>query len=114
MTEFLAIIVILIACIIGAFGAVLLKKGSKKFKINFKLIKNKHLIMGMVLYAFSTLLFIPALKHGELSVIYPFVATVYIWVTLFSKRFLKEEINFYKWLGISLIILGVIFIGLGA
>jgi len=114
MNQSTAILIILFACVISAFGAILLKKVSKHFKISLNTIKNKHLIIGIILYGFSTILFIPALKHGQLSVIYPFVATVYIWVTLFSKRFLKEEITFYKWLGIFLIIIGVIFIGIGA
>lgn len=114
MKEIWAIFMVLIACILTAFGAILLKRGSKKFEFEFNQIKNKHLIFGVLLYGFSTLLFIPALKYSELSVIYPLVATVYIWVTLLSKRFLKEEINAYKWLGILLIIIGVIFIGVGA
>ena len=66
------------------------------------------------MYGISTILFIPALKGGELSVLYPFVALAYIWVSLLSVKFLGEKMNKVKWLGIALIILGVSFIGLGS
>jgi uncharacterized membrane protein len=60
------------------------------------------------------LLFIPALKGGDLSVLYPFVALAYIWVSLLSVKFLGEKMNKFKWLGIALIIIGVSFIGIGS
>jgi len=62
----------------------------------------------------NTVLFIPALRGGELSVLYPLVALVYVWVSLLSVRFLGEKMNPMKWLGIALILLGVTLIGLGA
>ena len=75
---------------------------------------NYHLFGGVGLYAIGTILFIPALKGGELSVLYPFVALNYIWVSLLSVKFLGEKMNRFKWLGIALIIIGVSFIGLGS
>ena len=66
------------------------------------------------MYALGTVLFIPALKGGDLSILYPFVALTYIWVSLLSVKFLGEKMNFMKWMGISLIIVGVSFIGIGS
>src|SRR3989338_1452639 len=101
--------------LIGSFGPILLKKASEKKLSSLKsLATNYHLFAGVGLYALGTLLFIPALKGGELSVLYPFVSVAYIWVSLFIVKFLGYKINMYKWAGIALIIIGVSFIGFGS
>jgi len=112
-TPLWGIILVIFACILNALGALYFKKCSGELKLNFKSLFNKNLIIGGLLYLFSTILFLPALKHGELSVLYPFVATSYIWVIIFSKMQLNEKISLYKWIGIILILIGVSFIGKG-
>lgn len=113
-TQLWAIGLVISATLVGAFGPILLKKASEKKLSSIKsLSTNYHLFGGIALYALGTLLFIPALKGGDLSVLYPFVALAYVWVSLLSVRFLGEKMNRLKWLGIALIILGVSFIGIG-
>lgn len=68
--------------------------------------------MGIIFYALSAIIFIPALKGGELSVLYPFIALAYVWVAFLSKWILKEEVTSMKWIGILLILVGVSLIGL--
>ncbi|MAH02103.1 MAG: EamA family transporter [Candidatus Woesearchaeota archaeon] len=114
-TELWAIGLVISATLIGAFGPILLKKASaKKLSKISSLMKNYHLFGGVSLYAIGTILFIPALKGGDLSILYPFVALAYIWVSLLSAKFLGEKMNLIKWMGITLIIVGVSFIGLGS
>ncbi|MAG91266.1 hypothetical protein CMO83_01155 [Candidatus Woesearchaeota archaeon] len=114
-TQLWAIGLVILATLIGAFGPILLKKASAKrlSKIS-SLMTNYHLFGGVALYGVGTVLFIPALKGGELSVLYPFVALIYIWVSLLSVKFLGEKMNKLKWVGIVLIIAGVTFIGYGS
>jgi len=113
-TQLWAIGLVLLACFLGSFGPIMLKKASgKSFKIK-DIIRNYYLIFGFIFYGIGTMLFIPALKGGELSVLYPLVATTYIWVSLWSIKFLKERMNRQKWVGVFLVIVGVVFIGLGA
>jgi len=114
-TELWAIGLVIMATFVGAFGPILLKIASAKklSKIN-SLIKNYHLFGGITLYALGTIMFIPALKGGDLSILYPFVSVTYVWVALLSVRFLGEKMNKFKWIGIALIILGVSFIGIGS
>lgn len=114
-TQVWAVGLVVAATLVGAFGPILLKRASaeKLSKIS-ALIKNYNLFGGVALYALGTLLFIPALKGGELSVLYPFVALSYVWVSLLSMKFLGEKMNKLKWLGIALIIIGVSFIGIGS
>ena len=114
-TQPWAIGLVILATLIGAFGPILLKKASAKKLSSIKsLASNYHLFGGVLLYAIGTILFIPALKGGDLSVLYPFVALTYIWVSLLSVRFLGEKMNKFKWVGIFLIIAGVSLIGFGA
>ena len=66
------------------------------------------------LYELATIVFIPALRGGELSVLYPFISLSYVWVSLLSIKILKEKMNSFKWMGVALIIIGVSFIGFGS
>jgi len=114
MTALWSIVMVSVAAVIGAFGAVFLKKGSQSLKFKFRsLIKNYYLISGFLLYGVSAVPFILALRGGDLSILYPIVATTYVWIAIFSIKFLGEKMNKWRWLGIALIMLGVALIGLG-
>ena len=114
-TQLWAIGLVILGTLIGAFGPIMLKIAStKKLSKIGSLLKNYHLFAGISLYGIGTLLFIPALKGGELSILYPFVSLTYIWVSLLSVKFLGEKMNKFKWLGIAFIIIGVTFIGIGS
>ncbi len=111
MTQLWSIVLVLSAAVLGALGQLNFKLGSDKLSLKIKdLIRNKYLLIGVVLYGISAVMFILALKGGELSVLYPLVATSYIWTTLLAKKVLKENINVYKWSGVALILIGAIFI----
>jgi uncharacterized membrane protein len=105
----------LIAAVVTALGPVYLKKGTHggfSFKPK-KMLKNKNFLRGTFLYLASTALFIPALKWGEISILYPIGSTTYIWTCIFSTRLLGEKMNILKWAGIALIMLGISFISIG-
>jgi uncharacterized membrane protein len=113
--------VVILGTLIGAWGPILFKKGSKKFTIDPRkilrnpliLIKNYYVITGCAVYALSAFVTIPALGFGDLSVLYPVSSLTYVWVALLSMKFLKEKMNSMKWLGILAIIIGVSLIGIG-
>jgi uncharacterized membrane protein len=114
-TPIWAFLSVIVACVIGAFGAILFKKASNDISFSIKkLIKNKNLVFGIILYGISTVFFIIPLKYGELSVLYPFVATTYVWTSFFSIKYLNEKMNVWKWIGIILILIGVSLIGVGS
>ena len=78
------------------------------------LFSNWKLFFGVFLYGIGTVLSLVALKFGELSVLYPFVALQYVWANILSKKYLGEELNLLKWSGIALLFVGVTLVGLGA
>lgn len=114
-TSNLSIILVIIATFIGAIGSLCLKLGANNLSFKpIEIIKNKFLIIGVLLYGLSSPLALIALKGGELSVLYPLVSLSYIWIILFSMKFLNEKMNVYKVLGITTIIISVVLIGLAA
>lgn len=98
-----------------SIAQVFYKFGANKLEFNFHaLITNYYILAGLVLYAIGAVIMILAFKGGEVSVLYPVVATSYIWVTLLSLYFFHEAINIFRWIGVSVILLGIIFIGIGS
>lgn len=78
------------------------------------LITNWQLIVGILLYIVAGTLMIISFRGGDVSVLYPIVATSYIWVSFLSIYFLNETMNFFKWLGIFIIFFGIALIGYGS
>ncbi|MBT5924677.1 EamA family transporter [Candidatus Woesearchaeota archaeon] len=113
MVDMVAFVLVLFGSIIGAFGALELKRGADKFSF-FKLWKSFSLWTGLVLYGASVFFYVFALRREELSVVYPLVSTTYIWITLLSMKFLGEKLNKWKVFGLIGIICGLILIGVGS
>jgi uncharacterized membrane protein len=100
----------LFATFLGSTGALMLKMGSTGVTPG-AIMRNYKLLLGFILYGLSTIPFLIALKFGPLSVLYPFVSLSYIWTILLSMRYLKERMNVWKWMGITLVLAGVTLIG---
>jgi len=102
------VLLVVFASLLGAVGSLMFKLGASGFSLNpKKLLKNKTLLWGFVLYGGSTIPFIMSLKYGPVSVMYPIVSLNYVWSTMLSAKVLKENINAKKIGGLCLIILGV-------
>ena len=113
-TKLWAIGLMVLCTAFTSFAQVLYKLGANRLEFNLiSLITNIPLIMGMVLYVIGAVIMIIAFRGGEVSVLYPIVATSYNWVSLLSIYFFKEQLNFFRWVGVFIIISGIILIGLG-
>ena len=113
-TQFWAIGLVILNTMIGSWGGVLLKLGADRISLSPRnIVTNGKILFGVVLFGLSSILFIIALRGGELTVLYPMVSLSYVWISLMSVYFLKEKMTRLKVFGISLIILGVVCIGLG-
>jgi len=107
-TSLWAVVVALVCALMGATGQVFFKLGSASVVMNSRSwLCNWRLLLGAGLYAASAFLFVCALKHGKLSVLYPLIGTSYIWVALFATRFLGESLSILQWLGVLLIVGGI-------
>jgi len=97
-----------IASIFGAFSTLSFKLGSAH-KIN---LKNKHLILAVILAVFSFYFYVSSLKHAPLIYIYLMSSVSYIWAVILAKNVLKEKITRNKIFGVIYIILGMVLMNL--
>jgi multidrug transporter EmrE-like cation transporter len=72
---------------------------------------NVPLLAGYTLYAISTMLLTAALKHGELSLLYPVIALTYVWVAILSVVVFHEQMNGLRMAGVFVIVVGVAILG---
>jgi uncharacterized membrane protein len=113
MISILTILLIFGATVLGAIGSLYMKKGSGKFNLNpLKQMKNKNLILGIFFFGISSVVYVLALKRGNLSIVYPLTSLTYVWISLLSVKFLNEKMNVFKWSGIALIMMGISLIAL--
>lgn len=113
-TNWKALILIVSCTLFTSLGQIFLKLGADKLELSFiGLIGNFNLILGGIFYGFGLIFLISALKFGDLSFLYPFIALSFVWVGLLSYFFLGESLNLLKWVAIAVIIAGVSFIGVG-
>ncbi|MGA2270440.1 MAG: hypothetical protein ABSH44_18350 [Bryobacteraceae bacterium] len=113
-TPVISMLLILVASILGSFGAVLLKLGAVELHKGFWHILNVKLGAGVGLFLTSSCFFVAGIRHGELSVLYPMVSLGYIWTLFWARLIFKEGFTRQKFMGLALILLGVFFVGLGS
>ena len=114
MTPLSSILLVVLASFIGSFGAVFLKQGSAKLHGGLIHILNFRLAAGVALYLLSTVFFIAALRHGELSVLYPLVSLGSVWTLAWSKIFFAEPLTRYKFVGVAFILAGAFVMRMGS
>jgi len=74
---------------------------------------NKYVLLGLTGYVTSVAGYIVVLSRTQLSVAYPILmSTGYALVVLVSFLFLKEPFGTIKWVGLALVLVGVVLIGL--
>ena len=105
-----SILKVLICTILTSIGQILIKTGVNQGTTLWSYV-NLFIISGLIVYVGAAVLLITALKHAELSLVYPLIATSFIWVSLLSVYFLGETIKTLNWVGIGCIVVGVSFIG---
>ena len=71
------------------------------------------LFAGYCLYGVFTVMFVYALRHGELSILYPLIALSYVWVAIIGVVAFHETMNPFKIVGLLVIICGVAVLGWG-
>jgi len=113
---------LLVVCctVIGAAAQVLIKKGAGALGPNpsilhtaLAMVLTPALFAGYSMYGVSTVLLVLALRHGQLSLLYPVFAMTYVWVTVLSVLVFHESMNPYKIAGIVIIVGGIAVLGRG-
>ncbi len=111
------IALVVVCTALGAAGQVLIKTGAERlvhpnlWTTFLSFFTVPPLFAGYCLYALMTVIFIFALKDGELSVLYPIISLTYVWVAGLSVWFFHDTLNWAKLTGIVIIVTGVAALG---
>jgi drug/metabolite transporter (DMT)-like permease len=113
-TPVSSIVLVLVASLIGSLAMVLLKLGADRHRRKEPFSRWISAISGgIALFLVSSVLYVLGIKGGSLTILYPMVSTGYVWGLLWSRMFFGEPFNRHKVVGLSLVLAGVFFIGLG-
>jgi multidrug transporter EmrE-like cation transporter len=78
-----------------------------------ELFRNYWIFVAYVCYGISLILLILALRRGQLSTLYPFLAFSYFWVSLLSPVFFPtDSYSSLKFIGVGIIVGGLALISL--
>ncbi len=113
-TPLSSILLVLFGSLIGSIGMVFLKKASAHLHKGILHIVNWNSALGVGLFLLSSVFYLKGISHGQLSVLYPMVAVGYIWAIVWGKLFFHESFSKQKFLGLALVLAGVVFVGLGS
>jgi len=100
--------------IFASVGQTFMKTGANRLFENFSLsvlIHDTPLQIGLTLYICGAALAVLALRHGELSVLWPIISLSYVWVAILAKILIHESMSPLKIAGIAVIIVGVAIMG---
>jgi uncharacterized membrane protein len=115
----LAIFIVLACTLLSAVGQYLIKLGANQLThagmlaTMLGIFTIPQLFAGYCLYAVFTVMFVFALRHGELSILYPLISLSYVWVTITAVVAFHETMNPLKTIGLLIIICGVGVMGFG-
>ncbi|MBI2084700.1 MAG: EamA family transporter [Candidatus Aenigmarchaeota archaeon] len=113
-SNFKGMLIIGVCTILTTIAQLFFKSGSQYLSFSLTFLTNPYIILGFLAYGITSLLFVFALKFGDLSLLYPVWSLSFVWITMSSIFFLNESVTVMNWIGIGLVITGISLIGLGA
>ena len=115
-----SLIIVLCSTVLIAAAQALIKAGtgdlgagSSLLDTAIGILTTPRLFAGYALYGVVTLMMVLALRHAELSIVYPVIALSYVWVSILSVAMFHETMNGFKLAGVVVIVSGVAILGLG-
>lgn len=76
----------------------------------YRMSQSPYVLTGMIMYVVSVLCWLYALTRVDLSYATPFLALTYVLMVLVSWLLLGESINPVRWIGLLVIVVGVMIV----
>ena len=117
-TNMMLYVLFVLYIVCSALGLLLIKAGGQDLSLGvqqgvFHLNINLKMLLGMVFYVCSFLLFTFIVPKFDLTYIYPVAAGIlYVVITVVGILFLKEKLTMWQVAGLVLILLGVVAINI--
>ncbi len=108
---YVSVFLVAFSTLLTSSAQIFYKKGALKLPLIFS---NWELLVGMAFYIVAAGILIYALKFGDLNVLYPIIATSFVWVVVFSYYIFNEPITGFKIAGVVSILFGISLIGAGS
>ena len=118
-----SLLLIVISVLLSVLGQLLLKMGMTQVgplnpkgglgdlvQVGVQVFGNLKVIGGFAAYGISSLFWIAVLSKVNLSLAYPMLALNYVLIPLTAWLFLGEQIPSLRWLGVGIIIIGIVVI----
>ncbi len=117
ISIYLVIFITLVAALIASFSQILFKKNLQSGAYSIRgivrlMLTNKKILAGLAGYILSLVIYLFALSHAPLSVVYPLFASTFIFIALLSSVILKEHLSAVRLVGIGAVFVGVVVIAL--
>ncbi len=114
------LLLILCSVIVAAAGELLLKTAMNQFTAHqpaapesvfqslWRLVTTPALIVGFTCYGLGAIFWLIVLSRVDLSLAYPMFALMYVIVPIAAHFFLHEQLTPGKWVGMFVVVIGVI------
>ena len=102
------VMILIVSTLLGGIGQFLFKDGLDSVGIGFA----GYLLLGLVIYGISVILYLYTLSRRSLSWTYSFGGLSYIFASALAFLLLGESISPLRWIGIVVIAVGTAVIGL--
>lgn len=109
-------VLIFVPIILAALGQLILKTGMNQVG-KFDLLRsftNPIVLLGLGFYGASLILWMMVLTKENLSFVYPLVAFSYVVTVTLSRFVLHEPVPSLRWLGLGIIVVGILLIAKSA
>jgi len=73
--------------------------------------RDRRILIGIAFFILEAVLWTLALSLLPITIAFPAGSLCFVFIALFSLIFLREQININRWIGIALILGGVILVG---
>lgn len=110
-TKGWAIVLMVFCTAFTSVGQLFYKMGAQRLP---EIFTNWPLLIGFICYGLGFLLLMAAMRGGEVSVLYPIIATSFIWTNILATVYLGEHVKTFGWAGSAIIVFGVSAIGYGS